>query len=344
MKSLKKFILKNNFDFLDNQILEHCYISYAFKNEGLSEYFTFESLGLFNGCKEIVNYIMDNIENFYKKKDVKIKFEDINGLSNHYFDILELEFKTNRKNLETFGSYEIGYTEDDKNDEYEKLRWNTEKNIFNFIKITMHNFDIGSEDDIAEILTHELTHSWDDYILHIKSYDSLRDRNIGNKLKKEFDDIKRNIKNNKVACLLSFDFDKMREYDNKLKDFSFVEKLIYYLDKFEINAYVSQINQILRNKHFDNVKDAIECIMNNSASYYNYKCIYDLAFAENGNIFIEHGASDSQLKKIQKLASKAWRKIVNHTYHICIDNIEKKLNEGSSSLKLDKIMTKIWKR
>lgn len=343
MKSLKKYIIDTNFDFLDNQVLEHCYVSYAFEKEGPTSYFTFESLGLFNGCKEIVNYIIDNIEDFYKKKSISIKFEDINGLTNHYFDELILKFsKDNEYGIH--GGYEIGYSEDNKNDEYEKTRWNNEKNIFNFIKITLYNCDISNENDIAEILTHELMHSWDDYVLHINSYDSLRYRNMTNSLKKEFEEIKRNIKNKKIMCLLSFDFDKMSEYSNKLKDFDFIEKLIYYLDKFEINAYVAQINQILRNKHFDNVKDAIKYIVNESASYYNYKCIYDLAFAENGNTFVEHGASESQLKKIQKLASKAWRKIVNHTYHICVNNIEKKLNEGSSKLKFKELIIKIWKR
>lgn len=345
MKPLTEYINKSSFDYLDNVVIDHCSIAYAFRKEGINEMFTFESLGLFKGCKEIVDYIMSNIEELYANKSNIIKYEDIDGLNNHYFDELKLVFADEKTNKEPHGEYEIGYIEDEKNDIYEKSRWDADRQVFNFIKITMYNFSLVNENDIAEILTHELVHSWDDYMLHINSFDSLRDRKVSsNSIENEFKKIKRNIKDKKVMCLVSFDFDKMKEYDNKLKTFSFVENLIYYLDKFEINAYIAQINQILRGKHFTNVNDAVKCIIDESPSYSNYKCIYDLAYANDGNVFLEHGASKSQLAKIQKLASKAWRKIVNHTYHICVDNVERKLNEGSSRIKIKDQMTKIWKR
>lgn len=345
MKPLIEYINKAPFGYLDNVVIEHCNIAYAFRKEGINELFTFESLGLYNGCREIVDYIMKNIKELYGNKSNTIKYEDIDELNNHYFDELKLVFTDEKQDKEPRGEYEIGYIEDEKNDIYEKSRWNVDRQVFNFIKITMYNFSLSNENDIAEILTHELMHSWDDYILHVKSYSSLRDRKVSsNSVENEFKKIKRNLKDNKVMCLLSFDFDKMKEYDDKLKSFSFVENLIYYLDKFEINAYIAQINQILRGKHFNNVNDAVKCIIDESPSYNNYKCIYGLAYANDGNVFLDHGANKSQLVKIQKLASKAWRKIVNHTYHICVDNVERKLNEGSSRIKIQHQMTKIWGR
>lgn len=345
MKPLSEYINKESFDYLDNIVIEHCNIAYAFRKEGINELFTFESLGLYKGCREIVDYIMSNIKELYKNKSNTIKYEDIDGINNHYFDELKLVFTDEKKDKEPHGEYEIGYIEDEKNDIYEKSRWDVDRQVFNFIKITMYNFSLSNENDIAEILTHELVHSWDDYILHVKSYSSLRDRKISsNNIENEFKKIKRNLKDNKVMCLLSFDFDKMEEYNNKLKTFSFVENLIYYLDKFEINAYIAQINQILRGKHFSDVNDAVKCIIDESPSYSNYKCIYDLAYANDGNVFLEHGANKQQLAKIQKLASKAWRKIVNHTYHICVDYVERKLNEGSSRIKIKQQMTKMWER
>ena len=348
MKQFSKFIYERLDDQLDdhNQLIKHSYIYYAFNKEKISEYFTFESIGLFNGCKEIVNYIIDNIDKFIKRKINIIKFESILGLTNHYFDILELKFENDRSST-VHGDYEIGYLDDDIDKDYNDKKWNAEKNIFNFIKITLYNCNKNNEQDIAEILTHELMHSWDDYILHLKSFSSLRNKNIQNKLKREFKIIKQNIKDKKIYCVINGEFDKADEYDIKLSNSEFINTLIYYLNNFEINAYISQINQVLRSKSFNNIEDEVDYISKNSSSYANYKYIYDLSFEDDGNIFLDYGASKSQLIKIRKLASKAWKKIINHTYHICIDHLSdlsNKLNEGSSNVLITNKLLKIWKR
>ena len=341
MKSLQNFIEDFDFDILDLQILKHSNIYYAFNKENISEYFTFESLGLFDGCKEIVNYILDNINDLIKDDSVIINSK---GISNKcFFETIELSFK-NDKSAIIHGEYEIGYQLDNNHKDYESKKWNKDKQIFNFIKINCYNFKNGSDNEIAEILTHELIHAWDDYILHKKSYNSLRDKNLNNKLKKEFNEIKQNLKNEKIFCIINGEHDKAKDISNKLNDFSFIEQLIYYLDKFEINAYIGQINQILRKRKFKTIKDSLDYIINNSVTYHNYKYIYELAFIDNDNIFIENGATKEQLNKIRKLISKAWKKIINHTYHICVDNVEEKLNEGSSLVLLENKSKKIWKR
>ena len=58
MKKITELISFKNFDYIDEQILKHYNIHCGF-NETLN-YYTFESLGIFNGCKDIVNYIIKN--------------------------------------------------------------------------------------------------------------------------------------------------------------------------------------------------------------------------------------------------------------------------------------------
>lgn len=341
MKDLKEYINKLYFDLLDEQLINHCNIYYAFNKEGFTEYFTFESLGLFNGCKEIVNYIIDHINDNESK--LEIYSNNIKSLTNKYFNKLIL-IKDSNSQKSINGFYQSGYIDDNKNSEYDEQRWNKEKQIFNFISITLFNIDNSSENEIAEILTHELIHSWDDYILHLKSNSSLRNKS-NSSLKKEFDKILENIRNKKVWCILSGDYEKSKEIEQKENEFeSYILQLIYYLKHFEINAYIGQINAILRNKKFESINEAVDYIIKKSPSYNNYKYIYDIAFNDNDNLFIKYGASKSQLNQIRKLSNNAWKKIINHTYHICVDNLENKVNEGSSKILIKDKLIKIWKR
>ena len=163
MKRLSEYIQENKFDILDMKIMNHSYIHYAFVHENLSEYFTFESLGLFKGCKEIVNYVLDLDLN----KNYEINSSDIPNLTIKFFDKLILNIGNNKSN-NVNGEYEIGYLLDENDIEFEEKRWNKDKSIFNFITINLFNIDNANESEIAEILTHELTHAWDDYILHSK--------------------------------------------------------------------------------------------------------------------------------------------------------------------------------
>ena len=340
MKKLVDYINNNKFDYLDEKLINHLYISYAYNNEHASEYFTFESLGLFNGCKEIVNYILD----LDLTKNQEIKALDIPGFTNIYFDKLILNIEHNNKDGVN-GGYEIGYNSDEDQKNFEEKRWNKEKNIFNFITINLYNIDDASENDIAEILTHELTHSWDDYILHIESYSSLRNKNLSNKLKNEFETIRQNISSKKVWAILNSDYEKAKELKQKEKYFEKnIQLLIYYLDKFEINAYISQINSIIRGKKFKDIESIVKYIKDNCPTYDNYKYIYDVAFNDNDNEFIKNGATKSQLNRIRKLANAAWKKIINHTYLICVDALENKINEGSSKVFIKDKLTKLWKR
>lgn len=341
MKKLSSYINTINFDYLDEQLLNHLYISYAFNNEGPTEYFTFESLGLFNGCQEIVDYVL-NLD--LSKNKIIVKSSDIPGFTNKFFDELRINIGTNDQDVVN-GGYEIGYEFDEDQENFERERWNEDKNIFNFITINLFNINDAEESDIAEILTHELTHAWDDYILHYKNIDSLRNRNLSNKLKNDFEEIRQNISNERVWALLSSDFDKAQELKHKQKHFEdYIQLLIYYLDKFEINAYVSQINSSIRGKKFKDIESIVNYIKDKCPTYHNYKIIYEEAFNDNKNVFLENGATKSQLNQIRKLANKAWKKIINHTYLICVNALEKKVNEGSSKVFLKDKLIKIWNR
>ena len=313
-------------DDFDNDIVNHYLIHEAFTYDGTARYYTFESLGIFNCCREIVDYVISDLEKYIEEKNVIIDSNDIKDLNNKYFKKLNIVFKEDKSNT-IHGEYLTGYL-DDSNDALENSRWDKENNIFNFINIVLYNCDILYINEVAEILTHELIHSWDDYILHSKSFSSLRNKTIDyDEYKKSFDELKRNLYKN----------------DNTIKNINFIDRLLYYLNKFEMNAYIGQLSTELGNNKYDDIKDVVKAIQNNSI-YKTYKLIYTVAFIDDGKWLVDNGATKSQVNKIKKLVKQAYNKIINHSYLACEDHLKKNINKGSSTLSFDKALSYIWKR
>jgi len=340
------FNTKYQFDYLDECLLKHLYIEHAYRNQySPSHYCTFESIGLFKGCKEIINYIIDNIKDIYKDKT---SIDSSKIADNLFFDKLNLSFGFNKEeDSEINGEYKIGYKNDDDNEEYDLEKWNINDQKFNFIDIIIYNFDDPSSewqvDDLAEMLTHELTHAWDDYILHKEGNSSLRNKKISNNFNKELKEI-----NDKLLLDSIFKFDKNERdlYISYLnKDMPLLKKIIYYLEKTEQNAYISQINQVLKNKKFENSKDLIKYLNDKCVTYYNYKTIFELFHDDEYiNKLIDLGLKKSSINKLKKKSHEAWNKIVNHLYHILEEHKEKLLNEGSSKVFLRDLKIKLYKR
>ena len=109
MKTFTELVTFKNFDYVDEQVIKHYMIHRGF-NETLN-YYTFESLGIFKGCKNIVNYIIKN----YNDKELHISASNINGLPNKFFDKINVYFTSN--DIEGInGSYTAGYDDDEDRD------------------------------------------------------------------------------------------------------------------------------------------------------------------------------------------------------------------------------------
>lgn len=327
MKIYTKYIseIKEDFDWLDDMILKYCLIYEMYNRNAINRYHTFESIGIFDGCKEIVKKIIDNFIKYIDKKEVIIKSNEIEKLNERYFDELHVKFLNDDKKY-VHGLHLTGYRNDEFNETYENKRWNKENNKFNFIEISIYNASENNAFDVAEILTHELIHSWDDYVIHKYSYSSYRDKTLNFKLKNRF---------NELSNLLKDDKDK--------NDLNIIQQVIYYLDKFEVKAYIGQLNKELDKYELYTVRELMNVVRNNDI-YKTYKYIYELSLKNENNIFIENGATKSQLNQIRKLAANAWSKVVNHTYLACISHVKEPINPGSTTVSFFDMMTEPWKR
>jgi len=192
MKRFKEYIEQGRLDTLDDQIIRSIDIHEAFNNNNV--YYTFESIGLFQGCKQIIQYLDENYDEIFLsgKDTMDIDSKDI--YPNLFFDRLSLAFNDDNKGLRA--EYVIGYGKDELNDEYESNRWDIDTQRFRFIEINVYNHTDERQSDILELLTHELTHAYDDYKLHIDNT-SLRNRHSPNDFRKELKKIYKKLMHEK---------------------------------------------------------------------------------------------------------------------------------------------------
>ena len=85
MKKIKEYISEQNynFDYIDNLIITECNIE-RYKNFPILMYGNLlESLGIFNGCKEITKHIFDYLKDHLGETEMVIDFP--NNVSNDFF-------------------------------------------------------------------------------------------------------------------------------------------------------------------------------------------------------------------------------------------------------------------
>ena len=141
MKNITDYL----FDSYDKQLLTHLKIEFGYHEQDYfraPQGFTFESIGLFPGCKEIINYFVDNIQtNVSNPSDDKWVIKSSNIKNGLFFKDLILTF-------ETRGDSTI-------NAEYESetgIDWNEKEQVFNYIKV---NYS-AAKDDRASCLRRSL--------------------------------------------------------------------------------------------------------------------------------------------------------------------------------------------
>lgn len=273
MRSLIDYIFSNKqqtplFEF-ERDFINHLQIEHIFEYNSL-----YESNGIFNGCEElvefIINYMYDKLsknENkiLFKKKELTIKITDFHeseiqsqGTLLETFKRQILEDKELYTFFETLILEVYLCTEDSFNASY-KPQNNYNKNtdklkecvlIFDLPKNVKFNF---YSNQVKKILTHELTHAYEDFNRQRKqNIESLKD--ILNK-KVYYEGIKRIKSNNGIK--------------------QFIGKFIYLSNKQEQNAYLAEFTTLLKERYNEidlngNIVDQLFKIIKSSEIYKTY--------------------------------------------------------------------------
>lgn len=203
-------------EYLKESLLQH--IAIELKKQDI----IYEKYGEYDGCEDLVNYIINKLkESNYQ--NIIISYNDIKHINNIVFDNLYIVFNESDKNT---ANYIIPVQEDKSllnqyhlNTDYKTYSTiNKETNRFSncLIIINCHSFRNNS---LESLLTHELTHLYNDYKI----------QSIG--LTSFFD-----IFNNDL-------YKRTKEYNQHKHPFraSQIEHALYLFNEYEKNAFISQL-------------------------------------------------------------------------------------------------------
>lgn len=307
MKSIEEYIkeitnhIDPEYDWLDECLLNQLNIYHNFNLITITESMILESKGSFPSQSDIVNKILKEID--------ITEPTNIIDIDNNVVDKIYLHFKHNKNN-----KFSCEYIVDnEKYDDYNIVRWDNDKERYRFAEININDYENNHENknDLEELLYHETQHLWDDYQLMMHKNISLSD-----KVKKSLD----------------------RKFsDSHINDT--LNGILYYMNDYEISAYISQINGMFHNKKFSDIKDAFNSVIYPSNVYQNYKWIYYALYNDKyANDLIDIGIKKSELTSMKIRIKKKFNKIINHAYHICGEHTIKHLNSGSIPDKYHKIL------
>lgn len=268
MKSLQEYIKES--------LLQH--IALELKNEDI----IYEKYGQYNGCYELSSYICYKIINS-NDNIIEIYYDDVKNIDNIVF---------NKLIIEVYRNYHVNKAN------YKVLEESTfDKETLKFTEVIIEVF-IKDCKDLHSIISHELTHLYNDFIIQ------------------------------KIGCKTFFDLFNTNDYKiskeyiktNKASGVRKLNHAIYLLNEFEKNAFMSQlIDEIetIKNEFQDkNIKTAnqIYTIVKSLDIYKAYETV---------GVFINSFYNDELADWIKDEIIFEWEKMFNEK--ITIHQIFKKL-------------------
>ena len=245
-------INESNINDINDSLLQHIAIDYILESH---QYELFEKYGVYDGCKELVDYIIKKAKSKFKQGYTLIKLDilgkNLSDFNNIFFEKLLLDIKIS--NNVSNGGYI--------NDKNNKLNKN---NKFDDIEI---RYDINKnkfESDLRSLLYHELTHIYQNYCMLLTNksfYDLLDSQHYDNftKGKMSYDNIKQ-----------------------------ILSDVLYHINKTEQNAYISELQaELENNKDIINGPQEALNIIKNSVSYKNIMQAKEILYGLTDNSYSE---------------------------------------------------------
>lgn len=117
----------------------------------------YEKYGLYDGCKELINFIIDKLQNIKNFNKIEIFYNDVSDINNIVFDKLIISFKHKNDALEA--AYQPKDITTQKINEKTK-RFNQVNILF---RLNTESPTILYSPSLKAIIGHELTHIFNDY-------------------------------------------------------------------------------------------------------------------------------------------------------------------------------------
>ena len=298
MKLISDFINDTNIveDYIDYSILQHLAIEYKENNLYSRRRVILEKYGIYDGCEELSKYIYEKIKKEGMDNQYSFDSNDLTSFKNIFFDKLIVDIDPSD---DSGGEY---IDNDSLNDHF----------LFDEVIINIYQYE-NHLNKVKEILMHELTHAYNNYLMILKG-----DKGYIN-----------------VA--------KSILYQNIQKDSSntnehLLKKALYLLLGYEKNAFFAEIKAELEenNDKIENPKDALK-VLKNSQVYNAYKKLdneinaffkgtlmnknieeIEKAYME---ITGEKKNANQIFKTLRALSKKTLKKLDHQLPKLCIENL-----------------------
>ena len=299
MKKLIDYININN-NLIEEQVLSHLAIEYKINDVGEGKKIINEKYGIYNGCEELADYIVDDI---FNSKELDNQFvyhcDDLQEIKNIYFNKLIIDVDT---------SADCGGECDD------NIHINKNLKIDEvFINIYLLK---PTKSEVKGILMHELTHIYNNYIMQLKGnmnyiktsgsymYKNIIDTNCGvteREIKQVLYFLLGYERNAFIAQLKS----ELDTHKNKIKNPLDALKILKQCKIY--NAYIRTYNTIQYYINYSKENKESELIAN------IYKQIIGI---ENSN-----ETTQKILKRLKAQSIKAIKKLNSIIPKLCVENL-----------------------
>lgn len=228
MKLINKYINDSILDYFDLNVLDQIIL---------------EKNGVYEGCEELTDFILKDIEKKYNNNEKKFVLTYIKNkltkFKNIFFEKLTLSINfinNDEDGVEFFGAY-------DGND-----KLNEKTLLFDEVEI---KFNLISLSEFNHVFIHEINHAFVDYKKILKTGKGIKE--IGN--------------SSFYKNIVSWDYDDQENLD--------IKQILYYTFKDEVNAFTTAFSAALKeNKNkIKTPKDALT-IIKRTEEYRTYKHLY----------------------------------------------------------------------
>lgn len=298
MISLEDFINKDNIveDYIDYNILQHLAIEYKENNLYSKKRIILEKYGIYDGCEELAKFIYEKIKKEGMNNQYTFSSNELKSFKNIFFDKIIVDVDPT----------------DDSGAEYIDNNSLNDHFLFDNVIINIYQYE-NHLNKIKELLMHELTHAYNNYMMLLKN-----DKGY-------------------------FDMANSLLYKNILKDPSntndfLIKKALYLLLGYEKNAFIAEIKAELE-EHKEQIKgphDALK-VLKNSVVYKSYKKLdteinaFFKGTLHNKNIEEieisykeitgETKTANQIFKKLKALSKKTLKKLDHQLPKLCIENL-----------------------
>ena len=270
---------------IDESILAHLAISYKENNLYSRSRIVLEKYGIYEGCEELAQYVYEKVKKDGMDNQYIFTSDELKSFKNIFFKTIIIDIDTSEN---TGGQY---LDNEELNDDL----------LFDEVNINIYLYE-NRLSEVKEILMHELTHAYNNYMMCLKGDDGY------------------------INAAKSLMYKNIHKNSSNKNEF-LIKKALYLLLGYEKNAFFAQIKAELEN-HKEKIKnpyDALKVLKKSKINAYFDNTLENKNIDEIEKAYLEitgeKKTADQIFKTLRNLSRKTLKKLDTILPKLCIENL-----------------------